>query len=141
MRAAARISGSVNVDSLLIITSAPRNSFHDVMNANSATVTIAGTTAGRKTRRRTWNALPPSMTAASSSSRGTASKLLRMMYRLNGSWIAVCRMARPRSVLVSFSWANIRNIGVSSAWYGMISASSRKTKSSSLPGIGKRASA
>ena len=65
-----------------------------------------------------------------------------MMYRLNGSWMAVCRMASPTSVLVSLTaWANIRKIGVSSAWYGMISASSRKTKMSSLPGIGKRASA
>ena len=72
------------------------------------------------------------MTAASSSSRGTASKLLRMTYRLNGSWMAVCTIARPTSVLVSFNWANIRNIGVSSAWYGMISASSRKTNSASL---------
>ena len=131
----------MNADSLLIITSAPRNSFQDVMKANSATVTIAGTTDGRKTRDRTWNALPPSMTAASSSSRGTASKLLRMTYRLNGSWIVVWTMASPSIVLVSFSCANIRNIGVSSAWYGMISASSRKTNSDSLPGIGKRASA
>ena len=53
--------------------------------------------------------------------------------------MAVCRMASPSIEFVSFSWANIRNIGVSSAWYGMISASSRMTKISSLPGIGKRA--
>ena len=32
------------------ITSAPRNSFHDVTKANSATVTMAGTTAGMKMR-------------------------------------------------------------------------------------------
>ena len=44
-------------------------------------------------------------------------------------------------MLVSFSWTNIRNIGVSSAWYGMISASSRNTNSGSFIGIGKRASA
>ena len=62
-----------------------------------------------------------------------------MMYRLNGSWIVVWRMARPTSVFVSLSWANIRNIGVSSAWYGTIRARSRKTKRSSLPGIGNRA--
>ena len=47
---------------------------------------------------------------------GTASKLLRMMYRLNGSWIAVWTMASPTSELVSLSCANIRKIGVSSAW-------------------------
>ena len=40
VRAVARITGSVNADSLLIITIAPRNSFHDVMNANRATVTM-----------------------------------------------------------------------------------------------------
>ncbi len=79
MRDDARISGSVNFESLFIITSAPRYSFHDVMNANSATVMIAGTTAGRKIRRRICSELAPSIIAASSSSRGTASKLLRMM--------------------------------------------------------------
>ena len=42
----------MNFESLFIITSAPRYSFQDVMNAKSATVMIAGTTAGRKTRRR-----------------------------------------------------------------------------------------
>ena len=87
VRAAARMTGSVNADSLLFSTSEPRNSFQDVMNANRATVTIAGTTAGRRHATRTCQVPPPSMTAASSSSRGTASKLLRMMYRLNGSWI------------------------------------------------------
>ena len=53
VRAAARMTGNVNADALLIITIAPRNSFHEVMNANSATVTIAGTRVGRKTRTRT----------------------------------------------------------------------------------------
>ena len=62
-----------------MITSAARNSFHEVMKANSATVMIAGTTAGRKMRTSTWKLLQPSITAASSSSRGTASKALRMM--------------------------------------------------------------
>ena len=50
VRAAARMTGRVNADSLLIITIAPRNSFHDVMNANRATVTMAGIRDGRKTR-------------------------------------------------------------------------------------------
>ena len=58
-----------------------------------------------------------------------------MMYRLNGSWIAVWTIASPTSVLVSLTAAaNIRKIGVSSAWYGMISASSRKTKMQLLAG-------
>ena len=47
-RAVARMSGRVNVEALLNRTSAARNSFHDVTKANSATVTIAGTTAGMK---------------------------------------------------------------------------------------------
>ena len=78
-RAAARISGRVKVRSLFMMTSAARNSFHEVMKANSETVMIAGTIAGRKTRTSTCQLLQPSITAASSSSRGTASKALRMM--------------------------------------------------------------
>ena len=62
-----------------MITSAPRSSFHEVMKANSETVMMAGTIAGRKTRTSTCQLLQPSITAASSSSRGTASKALRMM--------------------------------------------------------------
>ncbi len=61
-------------NSLLIMTKAPRNSFHEVTKANSATVTTAGTTAGRKIQVRTWSELAPSVTAASSSSWGTAAK-------------------------------------------------------------------
>ena len=141
VRAAARITGSVNADSRLIITIAPRNSFQDVMNANSATVTSAGMSDGRNTRNRIWNGPPPSMTAASSSSRGIASKLLRITYRENGSWIVTWTIASPSIVLTSLRLANIRNIGVSSAWYGTIRASSRKTNRISLPGIGNRASA
>ena len=62
-----------------MMTSAPRNSFHEVMKANSATVTIAGRIAGRQTWVSTCQVEAPSITAASSISRGTASKLLRMM--------------------------------------------------------------
>src|SRR5689334_25432222 len=52
VRAVARITGRVNFSLELIITSAPRNSFQDVMNANRVTVTIAGTVGGMKIRRR-----------------------------------------------------------------------------------------
>ena len=69
----------MKVESRFIITSAPRNSFHEVMKANSETVMIAGTIAGRKISTSTCQLLQPSITAASSSSRGTASKALRMM--------------------------------------------------------------
>src|SRR5688572_12730499 len=116
----ARINGSVNLESLFIITSAPRYSFQDVMKANRATVMIAGSTAGNRMRRRICTELAPSIIAASSNSRGTASKLLRMMYRLNGNWMAVWMMARPMSELVNPKSANVRKIGVSNAWYGMI---------------------
>ena len=78
MRALARISGRVNLDPSVIITMAPRNSFHDMTNANRTTVIIAGTTAGMKMRRRICNEPAPSIIAASSSSLGTASKLLRI---------------------------------------------------------------
>ena len=43
----ASTSGSVNVEPRFMITKAARNSFHDVMNAKSETVTIAGRIAGR----------------------------------------------------------------------------------------------
>ncbi len=62
-RAAVKISGKVNEVSLFISTRAPRNSFHDVMKANSDTVMMAGTMAGRNTRRRIWKLLQPSMIA------------------------------------------------------------------------------
>ena len=78
VRAMASASGSVKVVDLFIITSAPSSSFHDVTKANSETVMMAGTIAGKKTRTSTCQLLQPSMTAASSSSRGTASKLLRI---------------------------------------------------------------
>ena len=84
-------------------------------NANKMTVMIAGKTAGRKMRRRICSEPAPSIIAASSSSLGTASKLLRMTYRLNGSWIAVCTIANPISELVSPRSENIRNNGVSNA--------------------------
>jgi hypothetical protein len=50
-RALARMSGSVKTFSLFIMTRAPRNSFHEVMKANSETVTIAGRSAGMRIRR------------------------------------------------------------------------------------------
>ncbi|MNU10498.1 hypothetical protein D3C72_2576770 [compost metagenome] len=58
--------------------SADRNSFQLAMKANSATVTMPGITSGRKMRTRIWNDIAPSTLAASSSSRGMASKLLRI---------------------------------------------------------------
>jgi hypothetical protein len=79
VRAAARISGRVKLDPRLISTRAPRNSFHDMMKANRATVTIAGLADGMHTLSRTCQDEAPSVTAASSSSRGTALRLLRMM--------------------------------------------------------------
>jgi hypothetical protein len=64
---------------LLIMTRAPRNSFQDMMNANRATVTMAGTDDGRNTRISTCQDEAPSTVAASVSSRGMAAKLLRRM--------------------------------------------------------------
>ena len=65
--------------SFLIITRAPKNSFHEVTKAKRVTVMTAGTMVGRKTLRRICKELAPSTSAASSNSRGTASKALRMM--------------------------------------------------------------
>ncbi len=68
----------MKLESWFMMTSAARNSFHEVMKAKSATVMIAGTIAGSITRVSTCQELAPSITAASPSSRGTASKALRM---------------------------------------------------------------
>ena len=70
--------GTVNELSLFMKISAERNSFQLAMNANSATVTIPGTTSGKKMLRSAWNDVLPSTLAASSSSRGMLSKLLRI---------------------------------------------------------------
>ncbi len=61
------------------------NSFQDVKKAKSVTLTIPGITNGTKIHHSNWRLLQPSMTAASSSSRGTASKLWRMRKMLNGN--------------------------------------------------------
>ena len=142
VRAVARITGSVNADSLLFITSEPSSSFHDVMKANSATVTIAGTTAGRSTRRRTCQR------AAAVDDRGLLELARHRLEAVAHDVQAERQLDRrvqdreaEERVRQLAAATNIRNIGVSSAWYGMIRASSRKTKRTSLPGIGKRASA
>ena len=140
-RAEARISGSVKIDARLSSTSAPRNSFHDVTNANSVTVTIAGTTAGMKIERRICHELPPSVSAASSSSRGHRLEAVAHDVQAERQLDRRVEDGQSDQGVGQLSWANIRKIGVSSAWYGMISASSRKTKMRSLAGIGNRASA
>ena len=47
------MTGTVKLRSFDMNTSAAMNSFQDVMKANSATVTMPGTTSGRQTRRKT----------------------------------------------------------------------------------------
>jgi hypothetical protein len=79
VREVARIRGRVNIELRLIMTSAPRNSFQDMMKLNSATVTMAGTVEGIYTQRSACTEVAPSTMAASSSSGGTALKLLRRM--------------------------------------------------------------
>ena len=69
--------GMVKDDSRLMKMSAARNSFQELMKANSATVTSPGTASGRKMRVRRRQAMQPSIIAASSISRGIASKLSR----------------------------------------------------------------
>ena len=59
-------------------TSAAKNSFQELMKANSATVTSPGTASGRKMCVSRRKAEQPSIIAASSISRGMASKALRI---------------------------------------------------------------
>ena len=68
----------MNDVSRLMRMRAARNSFQELMKANKATVTRPGVAKGRKTLVRRFHDEHPSITAASSISRGIASKLLRM---------------------------------------------------------------
>ena len=56
-----------------------------------------GTTAGSRIRRSTANEPQPSTSAASSSSRGTASNEIRIMNVANGSWNMASTRLRPSS--------------------------------------------
>jgi hypothetical protein len=67
-------------------------------NENNATVTIPGATIRADTRHIAPKSEQPSTSAASSSSRGTDSKLLRIMKMPNGSWNMTSTRARPISV-------------------------------------------
>ena len=70
--------GTVNEVSLLMKIRADRNSFQLAMKANSATVTMPGTTSGMKMRVSVCIEVLPSTRAASSSSLGIPSKELRI---------------------------------------------------------------
>ena len=70
--------GIVNWVSLFMKMRAARNSFQEVMKAKRMTVTIPAFTAGIKIRQSTCQLLQPSMTPASSSSFGIASKEWRI---------------------------------------------------------------
>src|SRR5688572_18753984 len=76
----------VNLSVELSRINGAKNSLHDVRNANSATVTRPGRTAGNRMRVKTATLLQPSTCADSSNSRGTASNELRIMKIENGSW-------------------------------------------------------
>ena len=56
-----------------------------------------GTTAGSRIRRSAANEPQPSTSAASSSSRGTASNEMRIMNMANGSWYMASTRLRPTS--------------------------------------------
>ena len=108
MRTLTRRIGTVNEVSRFMKMSAARNSFHELMNANRATVTIAGTASGRKMRVKRFQAEQPSTIAASSISRGIASKLLRMRKIEKGSCRIVYTIASPRWVLTRPTLAKSR---------------------------------
>src|ERR1700689_359499 len=113
MRTLTRRIGTVKEVSRFMKISAARNSFHELMNANSATVTIAGTARGRKMRVKRLQAEQPSIIAASSISRGIDSKLLRMRKTEKGSCRIVCTIATPRWELIRTTLAKSRDSGVS----------------------------
>ena len=77
--------------------SGAKKSFQAARKANRPTVMRPGTTAGRRIRRSAANEPQPSTSAASSSSRGTASNEMRIMNMANGSWYMASTRLRPTS--------------------------------------------
>src|SRR5215217_3805927 len=69
-----RATGRVKRVGSLINVAARTNSFHAVMKENSAVTASAGRASGNTTLMNTWKGEAPSITAASSSSRGSVSK-------------------------------------------------------------------
>ena len=67
-------TGAVYIASLSMKVAARMNSFHAVMNENSAVTATAGLASGRTMRKKIWPGDAPSISAASSSSRGIVSK-------------------------------------------------------------------
>lgn len=61
------------------------SSFHAVMKEKMLVATRPGATSGKRTRRKIWARLAPSMAAASSSSLGTAATKPRSIQTANGS--------------------------------------------------------
>ena len=69
-----RPTGAVYMDSASRNTEARMNSFHAVMNENSAVIAMAGLASGRMMRKKMVCGLAPSMRADSSMSTGMVSK-------------------------------------------------------------------
>src|SRR3954449_1080661 len=81
-------TGSVCLSESRMNTSAYRNSFHAVMNANTDVATRPGPSSGSTTRRKAPNRPQPSTIAASSSSNGMPATNPRSVHTVNGSVIA-----------------------------------------------------
>src|ERR1700741_3852268 len=81
-------TGSVCLSLSRMNTSAYRNSFHAVMNANTDVATKPGPSSGSPTRRNAPNRPQPSTMAASSSSNGMPATNPRSAHAVNGNVIA-----------------------------------------------------
>src|SRR5262245_30648154 len=77
-------TGSVYRDSSVMNVDAMMNSFHAVMNENSAVTAMPGRASGNMMRRKIIHVDAPSMRAASSSSRGSVSKWPLRVHTQNG---------------------------------------------------------
>ena len=108
---------------------------------NSPTVTSAGLTAGSSTRQNAPKDPQPSISAASSSSRGIVLKALRIMKMPNGTWNRVSTNATPTSESCSPICFIQTSSGISRAAYGTIMTDSTIANSVLRPTKRKRANA
>src|SRR5665647_2744031 len=98
----ATASGSGTLSASLMRISGAMKSFQAARKANRPTVIRPGFTAGIRTRMRAENVPHPSTSAASSSSLGTASKLIRIMQVANASWTLFQLPFAPFMMRISF---------------------------------------
>ena len=113
-----RTTGRVCFSGVFRSTSAKKNSFHAVMNANSAVATMPGASSGAVTETSVRTRPAPSTAAASSSSGGTARTYPASIHSANGSAHTTYTSTRPGTELIRRRFFSTRNSGMISRTNG-----------------------